>query len=52
MTEREIHEAVFGQKPKEKEDQRPFWLRLLLSIRPEIKPSKKPYIGIKGGAEF
>lgn len=52
MTEHQIHEAVFRQKPKKEKDKRPFWLRLLTSIRPEIKPGKKTYIGIKGGAEF
>ena len=52
MTEHQIHEAIFRQKPKQKEDKRPFWLRLLRSIRPEIKPGKKAYVGIRGKAEF
>jgi len=53
VTEHQIHEAVFQQRKKEKpEDKRPFWLRLLSSIRPEIKPGKTPYVGIKGKAEF
>jgi hypothetical protein len=52
VTEHQIHEAIFEQKPKQEKDKRPFWLRLLRSIRPEIKPGKKPYIGIKGKAEF
>jgi hypothetical protein len=51
VTDHQIHEAVFRQKPK-KEDKRPWWLRLLGSLRPEIKPGKKPYVGIKGKVEF
>jgi hypothetical protein len=52
VTEHQIHEAIFEQKPKQEKDERPFWLRLLQSIRPEIKPGKKPYIGVKGKVEF
>ncbi len=52
MTDHQIHEAVFRQKPKQKEDKRPWWMRLLGSIRPDIRPAKKPYIGIKGKLEF
>lgn len=48
------------KKPKE-EDRRPFWLRLLTSIRPTFgikgKASNKSLktnitIGVKGGADF
>jgi len=52
VTEHQIHEAIFRQKPKQEKDKRPFWLRLLRSIRPDLRPAKKPYIGIKGKAEF
>ncbi len=53
MTEHQIHEALFQQRKKEKpEDKRPWWVRLLSSIRPEIKPGKKTYIGVKGNVEF
>lgn len=52
MTEHQIHEAVFQKQKKEPEDKRPWWLRLLSSIRPEIKPGKKTYIGVKGKVEF
>lgn len=51
-----LHEIVF-QKKEAPEDQRPFWLRLLKSIRVVLKPGKtfqRPvaYLGVKGEAEF
>lgn len=52
MTDEQLHEIVFEGKKEEPEDKRPFWLRLLSSLRPEIKPGKKTYVGIKGEAEF
>jgi len=52
VTEQQIHEALFQRKKEKPEDKRPWWLRLLSSIRPEIKPGKNPYVGIKGKVEF
>jgi hypothetical protein len=45
--------AAFTPKPQPS-DTRPFLARLLASIRPVLKFSKKrfTYIGIKGGADF
>ena len=57
MNDREIMESAIrnmGDKPVPREDRRPFWLRLLLSIRAKlIGPSTKPDgIEITGGADF
>ena len=52
MTDHQIHEIVFQRKKEKPQDQRPWWLRLLSSVRPEIRPSKKTYVGIKGKVEF
>ena len=45
--------AAFTPKPQPS-DTRPLLVRLLASIRPVLKFSKKrlTYIGIKGGADF
>jgi len=45
--------AAFGRKPPAS-DTRSFVVRLLASIRPVVKFTKKgiSYIGIKGGADF
>ena len=56
MTEAQI-KAIFEAKTIRPDDDRPFWKRLLASLRIDIKPSKsadKPvaYVGIKGKAEF
>ena len=56
MTEAEL-EAIFNVKKTKPADTRPFWKRLLASLRISIKPGKradKPvaYIGIKGRADF
>jgi hypothetical protein len=40
------------QKAPVPEDRRPFWQRLLFSIRPDIKPHDLNYIGINGQAKF
>jgi hypothetical protein len=40
------------QKATKPEDRRPFWKRLLLSVRPDIKLHDLNYIGVKGGAKF
>lgn len=60
MNERQAVEAVIesmDRPPPKKEDPRPFWQRLLSSIRPSVtvkcsgsKPNVK--VEIKGGAEF
>jgi len=39
------------QKAPVPEDKRPFWKRLLLSIRPDIKPLDN-YYGLRGQAKF
>jgi hypothetical protein len=39
------------QKAQPPEDNRPFWKRLLLSIRPDIKPLDN-YYGLRGQAKF
>jgi len=39
------------QKAPAPEDNRPFWKRLLLSIRPDIKPLDN-YYGLRGQAKF
>jgi hypothetical protein len=39
------------QKAPAPEDKRPFWQRLLFSIRPDIKPLDN-YYGLKGQAKF
>lgn len=52
MTEHQIHEIVFQRKEEKPEDKRPWWLRLLSSLRPDLRPAKKPYIGVKGKVEF
>ena len=52
MTDEQIHEIVFEGKKEEPEDKRPFWLRLLSSLRPDLRPAKKPYIGVKGEVKF
>ena len=57
MNDREIMESAIrhmGDKPVPPEDRRPFWLRLLLSIRAKLLgPSTKPDgIEITGGADF
>ena len=43
-----------GDKPVPPEDRRPFWLRLLLSIRAKLlgPPTKPDGIEITGGADF
>ena len=56
MTEAQI-KAIFEAKTIRPDDDRPFWKRLLASLRIDIKPGKsmdKPvaYVGIKGKAEF
>ena len=56
MTGQQIHDAVFGAK-KTPDDPRPFWKRLLSSLRVVMKPGKsarKPvsYVGIKAKADF
>jgi hypothetical protein len=40
------------QKARPPEDNRPFWKRLLLSIRPDIKLNDHNYIGLRGQAKF
>jgi len=40
------------QKAPAPEDKRPFWKRLLFSIRPDIKLTDRNYIGLKGQAKF
>jgi hypothetical protein len=40
------------QKAKPPEDNRPFWKRLLFSIRPDIKLNDRNYIGLRGQAKF
>lgn len=57
MNDREIMEAAIrhmGDNPVPAEDTRPFWLRLLLSLRAKIiGPSNKPSgIEITGGTDF
>jgi hypothetical protein len=42
---------VFEREKAEPEDPRPFWVRLLNSIRPDLK-ANLTYFGIKGKAEF
>ena len=56
MTGPQIQDAVFGAK-KKPDDPRPFWKRLLASLRIHIKPGKsvdKPvaYVGVKAKADF
>lgn len=56
MTEVQI-KAIFEAKTIRAADSRPFWKRLLASLRIDIKPGKslgKPvaYVGIKGNADF
>jgi hypothetical protein len=50
VTEAQRNEAAF-QKPTPPEDNRPWWKRLLYSLRPDIRSWGK-YIGIKGGIKF
>jgi len=45
-----IHEACFAKS--EAEDQRPLLVRLLWSVRPEIKLGNKFHIAIKGKVDF
>jgi hypothetical protein len=45
-------ETIIITKARDPDDQRPFWKRLLYSIRPDIKFPSLNYIGIKGGARF
>jgi hypothetical protein len=50
-------EAAIWRKPPPQQDGRPWWVRLLASLRPSIKfsPStKRPikFIGIKGRVEW
>ena len=50
-------EAIFGAKKTTPVDKRPFWKRLLASMRIHIKPGKcidKPvsYVEIKAKADF
>jgi hypothetical protein len=40
------------QKATKPEDRRPFWQRLIFSIRPDIKLSDPNYLGLKGHAKF
>jgi hypothetical protein len=56
VTEAQI-KAIFEAKTISPADGRPFWKRLLASLRIDIKPSKsveKPvaYVGIKAKADF
>jgi hypothetical protein len=56
VTEAQI-KAIFEAKTVRPDDDRPFWKRLLASMRIDIKPSKsvdKPvaYVGIKAKADF
>lgn len=56
MNDREIMEAAIrgmGDTTKPVEDSRPFWLRLILSIRAKVSGTPtKPKVEITGGAEF
>ena len=57
MTGPQIQDAVFGAKKTQPDDPRPFWKRLLSSLRVVIKPGKtarKPvsYIGVKAEADL
>jgi hypothetical protein len=40
------------QKAPVPEDRRPFWQRLLFSIRPDIKLNDPNYLGLRGQAKF
>ena len=56
MTEAQI-KAIFEAKTISPADGRPFWKRLLASLRIQLKPGKttdKPvaYVGIKAQADF
>jgi hypothetical protein len=56
VTEAQI-KAIFEAKTIRPDDDRPFWKRLLASLRIQLKPGKtadKPvaYIGIKAKADF
>jgi hypothetical protein len=49
--------AIFEAKTVRPDDDRPFWKRLLASLRIQLKPGKtadKPvaYVGIKAQADF
>jgi len=56
VTEAQI-KAIFEAKTVRPDDDRPFWKRLLASLRIQLKPGKsadKPvaYVGIKAQADF
>ena len=56
MTGPQIQDAVFGAK-KTPDDPRPFWKRLLSSLRVAVRPGKsarKPvsYVGVRAKADF
>jgi len=56
VTEAQI-KAIFEDKTIRPDDDRPFWKRLLASLRIQLKPGKtaeKPvaYVGIKARADF
>jgi len=56
VTEAQI-KAIFEAKTVRPDDVRPFWKRLLASLRIQLKPGKtadKPvaYVGIKAKADF
>ena len=56
MTGPQIQDAVFGAK-KKPDDPRPFWKRLLSSLRVVIRPGKSAskqvsYVGVKAKADF
>jgi hypothetical protein len=57
MTEQQQIDAIFSSSKKKKEDERPFWKRLLCSLRIVAKPGtswKEPVkeITLVGKAEF